>query len=112
MCSTLPRRFRSWVAIFIVPGLLCSEPARAAGPGADEVNALYAKRFTFDRRGIPLISIRIVEGQSQVAVSATGGVRLLPQGVGTEVLGVGRWTVDARGRIPASPRGDAYLASR
>jgi peptidoglycan hydrolase-like amidase len=84
--------------------MMDTSPARAGGPGSDEVSALYAKRFSFDRRGIPLISVRIVEGQTLVAVSATGGVRLLPHGVGTEVLGVGRWTVEIRDARPARVR--------
>lgn len=71
--------------------------ARAAG-AEDEVRALYSNRFAFDRRGVPLISVRIMEGQSKVSITAPGGVRLQPfGGDATHVTGAKDWTITVHG---------------
>ncbi len=84
-------------------GLVTPRPARAGG--ADEVRALYANRVGFDRRGVPLISIRIMEGQTSVTVSSKGGVRLQPFGTpSTRISGASSWTVTLRGGQAARVR--------
>lgn len=80
-------------------------PRPARGVGQDELRALYANRFGFDRRGVPLVSVRIMEGQTSVTVSSKGGVRLQPFGTtSTRLSGASSWTVTLRGGQAARVR--------
>jgi SpoIID/LytB domain protein len=94
-------------------------PAVAAGATTvhDEVGALYSSRFGFDRRGVPLITVRIMEGQTKVTLSSASvsrsssrssarrGVALQPHGTSaTEVTGARAWTVRLKNGRPARAR--------
>jgi stage II sporulation protein D len=87
----------------LVAGLLA-----LAYAGADEMSAsdklriLYSHRFTFNRDGLPLITIAVMEGQRQVRLSAEGGMRVLPDGDGGAEMRAGAaWTVTAEETRPA-----------
>ena len=81
----------------VVSAATAIEPSVAQGVGQDELRAVYANRFGFDRRGVPLVSVRIMEGQKTVTVSSKGGVRLQPFGTtSTRVTGATSWTVTLR----------------
>jgi len=82
-----------WV---LAAGVLMA-PRPAEGVGQDELRALYSNRFGFDRRGVPLVSVRIMEGQTTVTVTSKGGVRLQPFGTAsTRITGASSWTVTIR----------------
>lgn len=66
----------------------------SAAWASEEARALYSSRFSFDRRGVPLITVRVMEGQRAVTLTAPGGLRLLPLGSErTAVTGLRTWTV-------------------
>jgi stage II sporulation protein D len=76
--------------------LFCANDyARAEGLSRiDKLRVLYSNQFSFDRRGIPLITIGVLEGQKEVSIEARSGVRVLPDGEdGSEVIGGNRWTI-------------------
>lgn len=69
---------------------------------SDKLGVLYSSQFAFDRRGVPLITIGIVQGRDEVVVEGDAGMRVLPEGEdGSEVLGGTRWKV-ALGRSKAA----------
>ncbi|MDY0002207.1 MAG: SpoIID/LytB domain-containing protein [Polyangia bacterium] len=81
------------------------QPLAGAAPGEEEARALYANRFSFDRRGVPLISVRIMEGQSRVSLVAPGGLRMQPYGTdSTHVAGASQWTVTLTSGVGARAR--------
>jgi SpoIID/LytB domain protein len=72
----------------------------AALVGADELSrndklrVLYSNQFAFDRRGVPLVTVRIVEGATEVVLEGSAPIRVLPDGEdGSEVRGGKRWRV-------------------
>jgi len=87
------------LGLLVFGALLFPGPA-LAGVGQDEIRALYSNRFTFDRRRVPLISVRIMEGQSRVVVTSRTGVRVQPFGTSSTVVkGATTWTLTLkRGR--------------
>lgn len=92
---------------FIAVSAVSSVASSAGGlfTTEDRVQLLYSNRFVFDRRGIPLIRVRIMEGQSRVAVSSGKGLKLMPAGPGgPEVLGGRRWEIKLHGSRPAKVR--------
>jgi stage II sporulation protein D len=69
---------------------------------SDKLHALYSNQFSFDRRGIPMISIGIIEGTDQVTLQSKGPITVLPDGEGgAEVTGANRWQVRLRASRPA-----------
>ncbi|MFH2005970.1 MAG: SpoIID/LytB domain-containing protein [bacterium] len=93
------------VATLVTCGALLSPSRAAAGVGQDEVRALYSNRFGFDRRGVPLISVRIMEGQSRVVVTSRTGVHVQPFGTSsTGVKGATSWTLTLQGGRAARAR--------
>jgi stage II sporulation protein D len=94
---------------FLLPLLLLTTTL-AVPPGAraeglsrsDKLKVLYSNQFAFDRRGVPLITIRIAEGGSQVSIESTRPVRVFPDGEdGSEVRGGKRWKVKLAASRPA-----------
>lgn len=82
-------------SMVLLVGVVVWPSVGRAGP--DEVRALYTNRFGFDRRGVPLVSVRIMEGQTSVTVTSKGGVRLQPLGTAsTQLVGARSWTVTLR----------------
>src|SRR5690606_11041703 len=50
--------------------------------------------FNFDRHGRPRITVGLMQGQREVAISARGGLSALPSGDGgTAIVGGGRWRI-------------------
>ena len=61
---------------------------------ADRIDLLYSNQFNFNRLGRPRISVGIMQGQREVALSAAGGLSALPSGEGgTQIVGGGRWRI-------------------
>lgn len=91
------------LAVALLGGVVLWPSVGHAGP--DEIRALYTNRFGFDRRGVPLVSVRIMEGQTSVTVTSKGGVRLQPFGsASTQLVGARSWTVTLRGGRAARVR--------
>ncbi len=68
----------------------------------DKLRVLYSNQFAFDRRGVPIITIGIAEGEASVTIEGDRAVRVLPDGEdGSEVTGGRRWTVSLRRSKPA-----------
>ena len=60
----------------------------------DRVSALYSNKFSFDRRGVPAVTVRIHEGLTQVTVEGAAPPTVLPDGDGgSEVTAGKRWRV-------------------
>jgi SpoIID/LytB domain protein len=88
--------------------------APSAAPGAPEVDEtsssdklriLYSHRFTFTDDGLPLVTIEIMGGQSEVRLSSRGGVTALPDGEGGAQVAAGeRWLVTVDSASPAQVR--------
>ena len=77
--------------------------------GADEMSAsdklriLYSHQFTFTRDGLPLVTVELESGQTEVKLAAEGGLRVLPDGDGgPEVVAGPSWTVTAEATRPAT----------
>ena len=64
---------------------------------SDKLRVLYSNQFAFDRNGVPLITVRIAEGQGSTTIESTSPVRVFPDGEdGSEVLGGKRWRITLR----------------
>jgi stage II sporulation protein D len=60
----------------------------------DKLRVLYSNQFAFDRRGVPLVSVRVATGGHETVLEGVGPVRVLPDGEdGSEVLGGKRWKI-------------------
>jgi len=59
----------------------------------DQLRMLYSHRFTFNDRGIPLVTIEIMSGQEQVTVRADGGLIVRPFDGGAAIRAGDRWTL-------------------
>lgn len=68
----------------------------------DKLRILYSNRFTFDDRGIPLVTVELASHRSKVTLAATGGLAVLPDGDGgAEIEGGERWTITVDEPRPA-----------
>lgn len=68
--------------------------------GADKLRVLYSSQFAWTRDGLPLVTVRLAEGQTEVRLR--GALRALPDGeMGAEVQAGGQWTVRLLG--PGQP---------
>jgi SpoIID/LytB domain protein len=56
---------------------------------ADKLRILYSSRFTFTDDGLPLITVEVMSKQSEVTLSAPGGLVILPDGDGGSATTVG-----------------------
>ncbi len=73
--------------------------------GNDKLRLLYSQRFTFNRDGLPLVTVELMDGQSTVRLSADDSLRVLPDGDGgSEISGADAWTITAEGTKPAKLR--------
>src|SRR5512141_1501086 len=60
----------------------------------DKLRVLYSNQFAFDRRGVPLVSVRVATGGRETTLEGSAPVRVLPDGEdGSEVLGGKRWRI-------------------
>ncbi|MCK5800967.1 MAG: SpoIID/LytB domain-containing protein [Deltaproteobacteria bacterium] len=91
-----------FIAVFAMFGVSTLGVLTLASPSAwaeglsrsDKLRVLYSNQFAFDRRGVPLITIGIVEGAREVVLEGSRGLRVLPDGEdGSEVRGGARWKV-------------------
>jgi SpoIID/LytB domain protein len=70
--------------------------------GDDKLRMLYSHRFTFSRDGLPLVSVELMHGQTEVKLAAEGALRVLPDGEGGAAVRSGStWTIGARETKPA-----------
>jgi hypothetical protein len=77
-------------AATIAFALLCGFVAHADELSAeDRLRLIYTRKLAFGPDGLPLISVRVLDGASTASIGATAGdVRLLPDGdEGAQVLG-------------------------
>lgn len=71
----------------------------------DRIDLLYSNQFHFDPQGRPRISIAVIQGRNEVALSAKGGLSALPSGDGgTAIAGGGRWRIRVADGQPAKQR--------
>ena len=106
----------SWVlltALCVVLTALCARPAAAQGQAPalemtrkDRLAVLYSNQVIFDRKGEPLVSIRVTDGQSQVRFHSPAALTLLPaadDGARVRAPASTAWTVTVeearRGRV-------------
>jgi len=77
--------------------LLLAAPSASADDlsGADRLRVLWSNQMMWTPAGVPVITVGIADGMSEVVIEGAGA-RLLPDGDGgSEVRGGGRWTVRA-----------------
>jgi stage II sporulation protein D len=61
---------------------------------SDKLKVLYSNQFAFDRRGVPIVTVRIAETATDVVIEASSALRVLPDGEdGSEVVAGKRWRV-------------------
>ncbi len=73
----------------------------------DRVAILYSNQVVFDRRGEPLVSVRLTEGQSEVTLRSKGRLVLLPgadDGSRVRPRGGSTWTITVDGARPGKVR--------
>lgn len=71
----------------------------------DKLRILYSNRFTFTNEGYPLVTVEIVSGQSEIAISAKPGMVVQPDGKGgAEIVGGDDWTITVDKPKPAQIR--------
>lgn len=71
----------------------------------DKLRILYSNQFTFTNDGVPLLTIELMSGQSEIQLSSGGGVLVRPDGEGgSEVVGGEHWTVTIEKAASASVR--------
>jgi stage II sporulation protein D len=82
--------------------------------GADKLRVVYSNQFAWTRDGLPLVTVRVAEGRSEVTIGASnplGGVRVLPDGEGgAEVKSGTTWTVRVDGGRPSKVRWHVVVA--
>ncbi|NVB36772.1 SpoIID/LytB domain-containing protein [Pseudenhygromyxa sp. WMMC2535] len=72
---------------------------------SDRLDLLYGNQFNFDDHGRPRITVGLMQGKREVALSASGGLQALPSGDGgTAILGGGRWRIRVADSKPAQQR--------
>jgi SpoIID/LytB domain protein len=75
----------------------------AASDLSDPVEVLWGHRLDFSERGEPLVTIRVMEGQREIAFRPRGPARIVLRGRGAvEVPRGARFTVHARKTAPAA----------
>jgi len=68
----------------------------------DKLRILYSSRFTFTAKGIPLVTIELLSGRSEVKLSGAGGVAVMPDGEGGSVIKAGSdWKITLANGKPA-----------
>lgn len=78
---------------------------------SDKLRVLYSNQFAFDRRGVPLITVRIAEGSRSVVIESSTPVRVFPDGEdGSEVLGGKQWKVTLTSGVAAEQEHFVVLA--
>lgn len=78
--------------------------------GADKLRLQYSNQLAWTQDGLPLVTVRVMEGRDEVVISAAG-VRVLPDGEGgAEVRGGGSWTVRVQGGKPAKLKWHVVVA--
>jgi SpoIID/LytB domain protein len=95
--------------VLLAGALAALVPGAARGAdefsGADKLRSLYSAEFRFTDGGVPVVPVAVAQGVSEVAVSAEGGLRLLPEGDGgPELVGDDAWQVRAPRTTPARLR--------
>ena len=71
---------------------------------SDRVRMLFSTQFAFTRDGLPVVTVRLMEHQSEITISGEG-LRIQPLGEGgPEVRGSGDWRVTVEGGRPARTR--------
>ena len=72
--------------MFLVWALVAGTAAASAADefsGADKLRAIYSAEFRFTKQGFPVVPVAISEGLARVTISsASGGLRLYPEGEG------------------------------
>src|SRR5262249_42745446 len=96
---------------------LCALLAIARGDelsSADKLRVAYSTQFAWTREGLPVVTVRVTEGRSEVVLAASNplsGVRILPDGEGgPEVRGGTAWTVRAENAKPSKVRWHVVVA--
>ncbi|HUS64464.1 MAG TPA: SpoIID/LytB domain-containing protein [Kofleriaceae bacterium] len=82
--------------------------------GADKLRVVYSNQFAWTRDGLPLMTVRVAEGRSEVVITATNpvsGVRVLPEGEGgADVRSGNTWKIRVEDGRPAKVRWHVVVA--
>ena len=96
--------YRAATTAAVMAGVLLSAAPAPADElsRSDKLKVLYSNQFAFDRRGVPLITVRIAEGIRTVVIESDAPPRVLPDGEGgSEVVAGKRWKVTIGRSRPA-----------
>src|SRR5215831_4755521 len=70
----------------------------------DRLRVLFSTQFAFTRDGLPVVTVRLMEHQSEIVIGGDA-MRILPLGEGgPEVRGAGDWRMTLEGGSPAQLR--------
>ncbi len=99
MLHRLPLAF---LAIFVSIGSLWAADETSS---SDKLRILYSNRFTFDARGVPLLTVEIMGGQDEISLSSSSGLVVRPDGDGgSSIQASSRWTIRLENAKPAIVR--------
>ncbi len=97
---------RSLLLLCVAAGPALTAPAEL--PRKDRLGILYSNQVVFDRRGEPLVSVRVTESQREVTLRSPGPLTLLPgNDDGAQVKmpkGGTTWTLRLEGARPGEVR--------
>ena len=95
-----PRLLLASVAVFAFRGSAWADETSAT----DKLRILYSTRFTFTDDGLPLVTVEIMSGRTQVHLRARGGLTVRPDGTGGSSIdheGGEAWTISVEDDRPA-----------
>ncbi len=97
-------------AIALLGSWLCVLPMGQAQPdetsNQDKLRILYSNGFTFTSQGLPLVTVELMGGQTQVRLGGDDATVVMPDGEGGAVVdaGPGVWTVSVEKSKPGVVR--------
>jgi SpoIID/LytB domain protein len=92
-------------AVLLTALVVASAWAADETSSGDKLRILYSNRFTFDDRGIPLVTVEIMGGQQRLELSSGSDLIAMPDGDGGAAIKAGkRWVVTLEDGRPARVR--------
>ena len=88
--------------IALIPNVGQAQPDETSSQ--DKLRILYSNGFTFTSQGLPLVTIELMSGQTQVRLGSDEATLVLPDGEGGAVVdaGPGVWTVSVEKSRPGT----------
>ncbi len=98
---------RSLFITVLLCGLSATPWAQAADEtsSGDKLRMLYSNQFTFTDEGLPVVTIELSAGRSEVKLDSSGGLMVRPDGDSGTAIDAGKqWTITVKEATPAELR--------